>query len=315
MKIGPLNVVFHRTVRVADGAAPTALPPSLGPMEEFRVRDYAGRCPAGWVPGGTFLALHDTEALWMSFRTPGPVAVLVGAGGVNALTGGKLGTALVEGGYLVTPPQPWLDGWKAPDGTVYQFVATPHRKGEGLTVGEQLLGAESQTGAIGLSVHEAKDPAKLEGWGQDAYGQPEHWTEHYAAERPRGMSVLASMRERGAPWGEMGLGRGGKIRQRVYPDPHGIAAWRETATGAGVVYLVGAEAFQEITGRALPPPTVQAGYTGAWFGLADQAHQDLPGSAKFTGLKPAVGKDVASEPEPAPAPPEVFPADKGHRVP
>ena len=307
MKIGPLEVVFHRTVRVADGKQPAALPPSLGHMEEFRVQDYAGRCPAGWVPWGSFVALHDTEALWMSFRPAGePVAVVIGAGGINAITGERLGTALVKDGYLVTPPQLWLDGWKAPDGTVYQFVATPHQKGEGLTVGEQLLGAESETGAIGLSVYQAKNPAKLapywtplEGWGDDPYGAPEHWQAHAGAKL---RAASSQVRERAVPWGEMGLGKGGKIRQKVYPDPHGIEVWREASTGAGVVYLVTAAAFQEITGRALPPPTAQAGYKGPWFDLADKTHQDQPGSPKFEGLKPA-----AQEHEP---PPAVFPADR-----
>src|SRR4030095_10042040 len=148
MRIGKLEVVFHRTVRVADGRVPSNLPPNLGTMNVYKVADYRDRCPN---------ALHDTEALWISFRSSVlPVAVLVGAGGINALTGEKLGTKLEKDNYLVTPPQPWLDGWKSDDGCVYQFVATPYQKGDGITVAEQLIGGESKTGAIGLAVFEPK---------------------------------------------------------------------------------------------------------------------------------------------------------------
>src|SRR5262245_52807684 len=162
MRIGKLEVVFHRTVRVADGRVPSNLPPSLGTMKLYKVADYRDRCPKEWDEGAFFVALHDTEALWISFRSNGlPVAVLVGAGGINALTGEKLGTKLEKDNYLVTPPQPWLDGWKSDDGCVYQFVATPYQKGDGITVAEQLIGAESKTGAIGLAVFEPKDVRTL----------------------------------------------------------------------------------------------------------------------------------------------------------
>jgi len=68
--------------------------------------------------------------------------MLVGAGGINALSGEKLGVTLERENYLVAPPQPWLDGWKDKDGTVYQFVATAYQKGQGITVAEQLMGED-----------------------------------------------------------------------------------------------------------------------------------------------------------------------------
>ena len=69
MKIGPLDLMLHRTVRVTAGPKATALPPSLGHMETHPVADYADRCPATWARDGVFVGLHDTEALWMSFAT------------------------------------------------------------------------------------------------------------------------------------------------------------------------------------------------------------------------------------------------------
>jgi hypothetical protein len=81
----------------------------------------------------------------------------VGAGGTNALNGEKLGTTLAKDNYVVAPPQPWLDGWKDTDGTVYQFVATPYKKGKGISVAEQLMGPESKTGAIGIALFDPMD--------------------------------------------------------------------------------------------------------------------------------------------------------------
>src|SRR5262245_20667968 len=133
MKIGPLTVTLHRTVRVADGNQPANLPPSLGHMQVYAVRKYRDRCPETWEEDAVFVGLHDTEALWLSFGRKEPLAVIVGAGGINAINGKPLTATLEKGGYLVTPPQPWLDGWKSPDGTVYQFVGTPYQKGEGLS--------------------------------------------------------------------------------------------------------------------------------------------------------------------------------------
>src|SRR3954453_15034068 len=149
MRLNNLDVTFHRTVRVAEGRVASNLPPSLGRMKLFKVSDFQKNCPQDWAQEACFTGLHETEAMWISFRAIGkPCAVLIGAGGVNALTGQKLGTKLETDSYLVCPPQPWIDGWKDVDGTVHQFVATPHKKGEGISVGEQLIGADSKTGAI-----------------------------------------------------------------------------------------------------------------------------------------------------------------------
>jgi len=157
-------VTFHRTVRVPEGRVASNLPPSLGRMKLFKVSDFQKNCPQDWAQEACFTALHETEAMWISFRAIGkPCAVLIGAGGVNALTGQKLGTKLEKDNYLVCPPQPWIDGWKDVDGTVHQFVATPHKKGKGISVGEQLIGADSKTGAIGVAIFDPKEDVSLRG--------------------------------------------------------------------------------------------------------------------------------------------------------
>lgn len=321
MQIGPLQVTLHRTVRVKDGRSPSNLPPSLGRMNAHKVSEYKDKCPADWDAEGVFVALHDTEALWLSFDTRGvPVAVLVGAGGINALTGEKLGTKLEAGNYLVAPPQPWLDGWKSGDGNVFQFVATPYKKGEGITVGEQLIGKESKSGAIGIAIFEAKDPKSLTPHAYPITGMAgSAWDEtsypvmsSYSAQASGGVkslslpvsspkSILRS-RARGASRGsegkfspedaEIGIGKGGKIVQKIYPDPHGIGVWKEAPTAAVAVYLVNAAMFAEITGEKVPEPVSQESYGGTWYGLQDTKLGDVTGSSKFAGLQSAFVGDT-----------------------
>lgn len=344
MKIGSLEVVFHRTVRVADGRTPSSLPPSLGTMKAYKVAEYKDKCPESWEPDAVFVALHDTEALWMSFRSARPVAILTGAGGLNALTGEKLGTKLAESNYLVAPPQPWLDGWKSDDGCVYQFVASPYKGGEGITVAEQLLGKESKTGAIGIAVFEPKDPKlgvthpkPIEGYGSSAYDSSEYQWQGAVGSASCGdedsvtldslsleKSVLSSkhkpslslkqkpasilnstrrsrtLRARAASLtprktlDEMGIGKGGKIVQKIYPDPYGMDKWQESPVAAVAVYVVNAQAFQEITGEQVPAPVSHESYKGVWFGLQDSQLPDVAGTNKFTGLKNAFVGDTSN---------------------
>lgn len=326
MKLGTLEVVFHRTVRVADGRTPSNLPPSLGTIQAYKVADYKNRCPKEWDEGAVFVALHDTEALWISFRHHGtPVAVLVGAGGINALTGEKLGTRLEKDNYIVTPPQPWLDGWKSDDGCVYQFVATPYKKGEGITVAEQLIGAESKTGAIGLAVFEPKDVRSLkpvskpiEGYGDSPTDDDFTWVAPHEAKltgaTPDGKAswslsdIVYSLGQKMSAdesvsqhFGEMGLGKGGRIHQKIYPDPYGIEVWQDAPVAAVAVYVVNAQAFEEITGQKIPVPVGHENYEGVWFGLKDQDEPDVTGTNKFTGLKSAFLGDLSNIFRPKPS--------------
>lgn len=308
MKLGPLTVEFHRTVRVAESRTPANLPPSLGRMKPYEVKAYRERCPAIWEDEGVFVGLHDTEALWLSFATSRPLALLVGVGAINALTGQPLGTKLEAGNYLVTPPQPWLDGWKATDGTVYQFVGTPYEKGKGLSVGEQILGEQSQSGGLGLALFESKEPLAVkhptpqEGWGMEATGDTMSWggqhvnfgimgmSTHVAESEPQFRSVIRS-----ASFKEMGVGKGGKITQKVYADPYGLEVWKELPSQTRAVYFVHAELLAEITGTPIAKPVSQGEYQGAWYGLKDEAEGDVAGSETFTGLKSVFADETAAK--------------------
>lgn len=325
MRIGPLELVLHRTVRVADGRQPANLPPSLGRMKVYDVSKFKERCPSTWEETGVFVGLHPNEAMWLSFNTGAPVALLIGAGSINALTGKKLGTKLEKDNYLVTPPQPWLDGWKATDGTVFQFVATEYKKGEGNTVAEQLIGAESKTGGIGIALFESKEPIK------DSYGKP---VEHYGSSayygdddggligssggliaslgpaskgssmkitasssvlrsaRPSSAGMVENVKSARSGFSEMGLGKGGKIIQKVYADPYGLDVWKELPSQTRAIYVVGAALLSEITGDAIPPPVSQANYGGGWFGVQDGDKADVEGTEAFTGLKSVFAEET-----------------------
>jgi hypothetical protein len=329
MRLGTLEITFHRTVRVPDGREPSNLPPSLGRIELYPVSKYAERCPKNWEREGYFMALHDTEAMWMSFTPQHPVALLVGAGGINALNGEKLGTTLAKDNYLVAPPQPWLDGWKDTDGTVYQFVATPYKKGKGISVAEQLMGEDSKTGAIGIALFDPKDIKELkpilppmEGYSDSIMDDDFQWTQtaggyankealiHLFATLDH-CSVLAdqtvaSPTDESLPllcaarkFTEMGIGRGGKIIQKIYPDPHGLDVWQAEPSALLATYLVNANVFEQITGQKVPEPVGHEAYQGHWFGMKDSQQDDIAGTQKFSGLKSAVfpGSDLKDEEE------------------
>ncbi|HEY6461102.1 MAG TPA: hypothetical protein VIY73_13150, partial [Polyangiaceae bacterium] len=110
-----LAISFLRTLRIPDDGKTYPLPPGLGRFPVRRVDDYAERVPVEWRErGGVFLPMYQREAMWISFAGQywKPRAVKVGVGKVCAITGERwsesLGTHPQD--YVVTPPQPWLDG-------------------------------------------------------------------------------------------------------------------------------------------------------------------------------------------------------------
>jgi hypothetical protein len=83
---------------------------------------------------------------------------------------------------------------------------------------------------------------------------------------------------------EMGIGRGGKISQKIYPDPHGLDAWQAEPSAMLATYLVSGKVVEQITGQNVPEPVGHDVYKGHWFGMKDSQQGDIAGTQKFTGL-------------------------------
>lgn len=277
------TVSFQRTLRLPDDGKDYPLPPSLGAFPIRRVEDYADRVPPQWrEQGGVFIPMYQREALWLNFVGDRwhPVAAKVGVGRVNALTGKGWDRALHASpqDYLVCPHQPWLDGINAGDGTVRQFVAMP--LGMGYTVEGQITGEEA-FGGLQIVVFDAKP-------GRFPDEQPETvFRSRMASEGGLGkeMFQLAA-----APAGaSMGLAAGGKMKQSIYPDPHGLETWDGGNSGEIVVHIVNSDHYLEITGEAAPPSPIDArSYTQhgyPWYALYDEAKGKIAPSDALAGVK------------------------------
>ena len=82
------SVSFQRTLRIPDDNREYPLPPGLGTFPLRHVEDYADGVPPTWRKhGGVLMPMHQSEAMWISFRTSYPMAIKVAAGRINAVTG------------------------------------------------------------------------------------------------------------------------------------------------------------------------------------------------------------------------------------
>ena len=298
LHVGAMRITFHRTLRLPDDGRVHPLPPSLGPFPLFRVDDYAGRVPDAWRGhGGVFLPMWQREAMWLSFapeRPWEPQAVKVACGMVNAVSGAPWRQELDHGDaqdYLVCPPQPWIDGFKTADGQVRQFVAMP--LGMGYTAEGQLTGEET-VGGVQLVVV----PPRA---GRFRPPPPRvHAETARLASAKDGMPAPAPQAmAAGAPPGgmEMGLGAGGRMRQQLYPDPHGPETWDAARAARVFVHIANSQLFREITGLA-PPETPVSAQTYAqhglpWYDLYDEHLGDVGAAGPLAGLRSVKEMDAA----------------------
>ena len=267
------SVSLQRTLRIPDDGRTYPLPPGLGRFPVCRVADYEDRVPAAWnTHGGIFIPMYQREALWLDFNGAHwrPNAVKVAVGKVNAISGKRWRGGLNRSGrhqnYVVCPDQPWLDGINAGDGFIRQFVAMP--LGMGYTVEGQITGEET-FGGIQIEVFDPK---------------PGRFPERPPAPRfEREMGLMCCS----AP--DMGLGAGGRMRQKIYPDEHGVDTWDQENTGRVYVHIVNSTGFREITGQEPPSTPVTArSYTQCglpWFELYDEGKGDLDPSKPLVGIK------------------------------
>jgi hypothetical protein len=275
-----LSMRFMRTLRIPDDGKTYPLPPGLGHFPIRKVADYAERVPEAWREhGGVFIPMYQREALWISFhgRHWKPNAAKIAIGKVNAISGEVWHEELRkdEKDYVVCPPQPWLDGINAGEDMIRQFVAMP--LGMGYTVEAQVTGKE-EFGGIQMIVYEPK-----------AGKFPDEPPAYERGERARLMSMMAPPAPAAAAGAEMGLGAGGKMKQKIYPDPHGIETWDAENYGRVFVHIVNSMMYRQITGEE-PPPTPVTAQSYAqhklpWFDLYDEQMGDVDAPETLKGVK------------------------------
>lgn len=272
------SVAFQRTLRIPDDGRTYPLPPGLGRLPVHRADDYANRVPDHWrAADAFFVPMSAREALWLAFSAAEwkPNAVKVGAGGINAITGERWrnGLHVSPQDYIVCPEQPWLDGINAGGGEIRQFVAMP--LGAGYTIEGQLTGVE-EVGGVRIAVFEPK-PGRF----PDA-PPPRRQT--------RGEAVQSS-----PAGGTMGLAAGGRMTQKIYPDPYGLDTWDQNTASMVDVYMVNGEQYRAITGCTPPPVPIDANtytrYGLPWFALYDEAKGTLDGTEPLSRVKSTGGLD------------------------
>jgi hypothetical protein len=290
---------FQRTLRIPDDGKAYPLPPTLGTFPLRWVSDFAARLPQEWSspgePPALFIPMYQREALWLAFEAASwkPSAVKIGIGKINALTGKSWDEELHSEpqDYLVCPLQPWLDGINSGAGVIRQFVAMP--LGEGYTVEGQLTGEERE-GGVQVTVY---DP--LPGIFPDQPPAPKPF-DFLPGGPDSGPLNLANQAQpaHGQAAPAMGLGAGGQITQKIYPDPYGLQTWDQSQAGRVSVFILNSQQYQAVTGEPLPPTPVSAKtYTEAgfpWFTLYNEHQGDLPAASALSGIQSVHAIDESS---------------------
>jgi hypothetical protein len=234
--------------------------------------------------GGVLLPIWQADALWLDFWNIPPsfgpsaeFAIKIAAGKINAVTGEEWRPGLHRDpqDYVVSPAQPWLDGFAVAPGVVRQFVAT--RLGDGASVEEQITG-EAAWGGLQISV----TPLKAEVWREKLRA----WREERL--RMKRLGIGRSRKLRSFHDG-MGLGAGGRMHQEIHPDPLNLEDYDVDATDRVFVHLVDAEAWERLTGETPPtrPPRAKD-YAAAglpWFRWYGADQKALAGAKKLAGVK------------------------------
>jgi len=94
----------------------------------------------------------------------------------------------------------------------------------------------------------------------------------------------------------MGLGAGGVMRQKIYPDPYGLDAWDQDRYGRVFVHILNSTQFREVTGVEPPPTPIDAKtYTKhglPWFDLYDEAKSDILPSERLAQTRTIAERDA-----------------------
>jgi len=280
------QIDFQRTLRIPDDNQEYPLPPGLGRFPVQHVDDYADHLPEAWRKhGGVFVPMYQAEALWINFSGYYPCAIKIAAGKINAVSGEawKNELSAKPQDYVVSPEQPWLDGFNVSEGHIRQFVAMP--LGEGYTAEEQITG-EAEHGGLQIIVY----PMKAEVYEKLATHRVEEVC--YDMAPPTAKDTLG-----------MGLAPGGLMRQKIYSDEYGIEAWELEHSSRCFVHLASSAEYQKITGNNPPhkPPTAQEYATAGlpWFDCYSDK-SSIPGAQGLTSLGSIGAKFFSKHSKPLP---------------
>jgi|AntAceMinimDraft_1070359.scaffolds.fasta_scaffold01490_7 hypothetical protein len=278
-----IRIDFQRTLRLPDDGHDYHLPPGLGRFPLRHIEDFAlGVSNHRKARGGIIMPMFQTDALWLNFGSLGygrpelPVALKIGAGKINAVSGEKWVDGLTKDpqDYVVLPEQPWLDGFNVAKGKVRQFVAMP--LGQGYTVEEQ-IDPESDVGGIQIEAIPMK---------KEAYEELKAKREEVSSMR-FGFSMMMACESSASM--EMGLGMGGSMRQEVYDDQYGLEAWDLTKSQRCFIMLANAEQWMSITGEEPPLSPISAeAYSKAglpWFDYYDGDRKAIEGAKALGNIK------------------------------
>jgi hypothetical protein len=244
------SMSLQRTLRIPDDGREYPLPPGLG---RFPLRHLDGSKDSYLIP------MYQREALWLGFDAAAwkPNAVQVSIGRINALSGLEWtdGLRADPPDYMVCPPQLWLDGINAGIASVRQFVAMP--LGSGATVEGQLTGTE-KFGGIQVCIYEP-----LPG--------------RFPDRPPPAQPGLEAAFVPSMP--TMGIAAGGVVRQKIYPDPHGLDTWDPRSVERIYIHILNSEQYEQVVGSPPPPSPINAEtYTEwglPWFDLYDDDLGDV----------------------------------------
>jgi len=286
-----LRVAFQRTLRIPDDGKTYFLPPGLGSFPLRHVDDHVAAVSPAWIEhGGVMLPMYQSEAMWIYFSSGGggrgyPFAVKIATGKVNAVSGKpyREGLNRQPQDYVVSPGQPWLDGYCVDKGLIRQFVAMP--LGAGYTAEEQLTG-KADVGGIQIIAYPIK---------------PEVYERFQMEEVLDGdVNLLCKT----CPGKDMGLAPGGLMKQDIFCDPHKSSDWDLAHSSRCFVHIANSLVWRQITGQNPPtvPPT-SAEYTKAglpWFDYYDDNLTAVEGSRILAKLKSvvAMGKKKGDVPLP-----------------
>lgn len=308
-----LNLTFQRTLRIPDDEREYHLPPGLGTFPIVHVDDYEQNVPEKWIKhGGVMLPMYQSEAMWIHFQgyhEPGrrsayPFAIKICTGKINAVTGEQYQSGLKKSpqDYVVSPKQPWLDGYCIKEGVIRQFVAMA--LGEGYTAEEQITG-EAEHGGLQITVYPMKAsrydslfPKGEYSLSRDQSFDTGSWGAMPALSMAAPVAACAPMQVK-----EMGLAPGGKMKQQIYSDDFKLDDWDLENSSRCFVHITNSVTWAEITGKLpphLPPSAKDYTYAGLpWFDYYDADAKAIKGSAKLSKLE-SVQKMSAEKGNPVP---------------